>query len=1599
MNFAQKTMAVLFTAIPMLGLSADLYVDCLRGRDFYAGTSIKPKKTIQAAINSAVAGDCIVIAGGVYNENVRLSKPLTLFAHDPAVAVIDGRHAGHCLLITENAAGSVVDGLVFTHGAPTNDGNKYGGGIDCLADATIRHCVFKDNGNSSTTFAGGLHTTNRSRVSVENCLFVGNYAWASGGATLTEADSFVTFDRCTIFGNNSTDFIGNQGGIVVTHGSTGIVRNCILWGNSGMQLAAYGSWYGRDATVHVSYSCVQGGVAPNGIGHFYDDGGNISADPRFLDIARRNFWFRDNSPCWRKGHPDFFEHDGLRIHMGWWPSRQRPRPPRLEPPEPVDPPEPADPPSPPEPVEIVLDPQGGDCSADVIERNVNDTICCLPVPQRVGYNFLGWFDHADGGRRIFPEETVLASCTLYARWRECESPFFDVVGGHSGISSFVELDCRRAEGARDGRLWLNGELLASSEEEAFQWLWQPRELGRNVFVYQTGRSCTTTAVEVVGLTFAPIPEPEPPMALDESVRITPEVRSIPQGGAGKSILVTGGDWTAASSAPWIVLEATSGTASDPVAYTVTASTNVGERIGYVYVSGRVHTVVQKGRSGDVSAESLVVESEGGSASLSLDFDGRFAWDARPNADWITVRPTHGVGAGSIDCSIAPYDEVGTRAGSVTFGDRTVSVFQYGRRMKLSDVAFERDYLAHVLPVTVNALAATEWSATPNASWISVVDSDNGQGRRGASLLTLAIAENPSFRARTGTVTVGTETLTITQAGRPASACSLSIAPVETAADASGANGHFAVTATPDLPWTTESSAGWLVLLQSSASGSGNGNVFYTVSPNTSLQPRTATVVVRPADANLVPITHTVVQTAASSSLSASGHEFAAAGGTVTVDVSVPGSVAWSVSDVPSWITVLNGTSRVGSGSVTLQASPNNGVASRTATMTIAGFPFVAGQKGRDFAIDCDAFVFGTDGDIDSFTVSPDGDMAWEAVASDPWISFLWGSNAGSGQGEVVFTVAPYVGDGSLRTGTIGIGGRTVFVSQRAYDLSISPRATQVSGNAGAGEIGVSAAIGDVWRAIRTEDWITIVSGTDSGTGSGTVRFAYTDNDTGVTRTGKIVIDGEVYTLTQASRVLVPVSAQVRGHGRVDGAVSHPVGSRVSLTAVPDAGYEFRYWITDAGESMQNPLSLTIDSATSVTAVFAPLTPEFVSAESSTNGVLLAWNDLAWAAEYRIYRAPSNSIPSAPLVSLPADGAATFLDTSGDEEQPFWYWVQAVGADAETESAVPATGRKRKPVVFSPILYSGLRGASHANPATYQEGTAVSFTPPGAVEGYAFAGWNPAGITADLTGAIDVEATWTPNAYSIVYRATGGTGEMEPTDCFYDRDALVSTNGFVRPGFEFLGWAASAGGEVLYQGGDWVRNLASAQGAVVELFAVWEDVGGVPSIIGDNGATVTGNAESGYVIRPSEGNTVVEVTLPDGLDPSLVTVEVGTAVETVKPNGVTVKVVKGESDITPWLDIPAANASGVIAVGRASVRQAVADEAMDASKGMSFEVRDGLPVLTTAATKPGLTYTLVEGATLDTMGDSATKQGDGQPWTPTITVKGGESGFYRIKVGK
>ena len=477
------------------------------------------------------------------------------------------------------------------------------------------------------------------------------------------------------------------------------------------------------------------------------------------------------------------------------------------------------------------------------------------------------------------------------------------------------------------------------------------------------------------------------------------------------------------------------------------------------------------------------------------------------------------------------------------------------------------------------------------------------------------------------------------------------------------------------------------------------------------------------------------------------------------------------------------------------------------------------QKARGVEVEYDEKLFNARGGSSSISIHPDGNVAWTVEVSDVWI-IVWGDESGTGDAEIEYMVAAWNDEGSSRTGWIKIGDKKIYITQRAYDLSISPNGKKVTGNNGAGEIGVSASIGDVWNVIVTEPWITIVDGYDSGTGSGTVRFIYTENNTGKTRTGKIIIAGEVYTLEQAARMMVNITATAGRGGKVSGGGSYDLGSEVTLTAIPDDGYKFSYWTGDVS-TMQNPIKLTVDVAKSVSAVFEPLPIAFESVTSGTDGVRLSWNNLAWATTYRIYRGVT-SVPSSAtqLAEIVNTGNCTYLDESGVIETTYWYWIEAEGAEDSVMSD-PMTGMKQKPIVISPITYQNLRGATHTNPESYQEGTLVSFTNPSGVIGYTFAGWTPSQITADMTGAQTVRANWSANSYTISYNANGGSGTMDAAPATYDSEVIVAENGFTWTGYVFKGWATETDGAVVYAPGQPVTNLTAQSGGVVTLYAVWE----------------------------------------------------------------------------------------------------------------------------------------------------------------------------------
>ena len=82
-------------------------------------------------------------------------------------------------------------------------------------------------------------------------------------------------------------------------------------------------------------------------------------------------------------------------------------------------------------------------------------------------------------------------------------------------------------------------------------------------------------------------------------------------------------------------------------------------------------------------------------------------------------------------------------------------------------------------------------------------------------------------ARTGALTVAGLTFTVNQAGT----CVYSLSATSASSASAGGTGAFNVIGTTGCLWTTKSNAAWITVI-SGASGSGNGTVSYSLSPNT-----------------------------------------------------------------------------------------------------------------------------------------------------------------------------------------------------------------------------------------------------------------------------------------------------------------------------------------------------------------------------------------------------------------------------------------------------------------------------------------------------------------------------------------------------------------------------------------------------------------------------------------------------------------------------------------------------------------------------------------------------------------------------------------------
>lgn len=84
------------------------------------------------------------------------------------------------------------------------------------------------------------------------------------------------------------------------------------------------------------------------------------------------------------------------------------------------------------------------------------------------------------------------------------------------------------------------------------------------------------------------------------------------------------------------------------------------------------------------------------------------------------------------------------------------------------------------------------------------------------------------------------------------------------------------------------------------------------------------------------------------------------------------------------------------------------------------------------------------------------------------------------------------------------------------------------------------------------------------------------------------------------------------------------------------------------------------------------------------------------------------------------------------------------------------------------------------------------------------------------------ARWQANTYSVKFDANGGSGSMSDQAMVYDTSSKLTANNFTSTGYTFVGWNTKADGSgTSYTDQQEVKNLASADGAAVTLYAQWK----------------------------------------------------------------------------------------------------------------------------------------------------------------------------------
>jgi hypothetical protein len=437
-----------------------------------------------------------------------------------------------------------------------------------------------------------------------------------------------------------------------------------------------------------------------------------------------------------------------------------------------------------------------------------------------------------------------------------------------------------------------------------------------------------------------------------------------------------------------------------------------------------------------------------------------------------------------------------------------------------------------------------WDASTSASWISGLSPTSGQG---TANIAFRIAANDGASSREGMIVVNGEQARVSQRAP----CRYDVGPSSHRVGIEGGAASIRISTDNECTWTAAADVSW-ISLASSAAGSGNGTVSFTVAPNQG-EARSGTIGVANQRSSVTQVGVSVE--GCNPTFSPTSQNLGAAGGAgIRVSVTAASPCQWIASSNATWISITSGAITTGNGTVVFSVAANTGPA-RTGTLTIAERTFTVTQAAGgnnppppsppppspppscSYSISSEGQSLPVSGGTGSVNVTTTAACAWTASSNASWITITSGGT-GTGNGSLGFLVLPNVG--GSRNGTLTIASHTFTVTQAAggnnppppsppppsppptppeptpppcsYSISSTSESLPVSG--GTRSVNVLTTAACAWTAASHASWITITSG-GTGTGNGSVGFLVLPN-VGGSRNGTLTIASRTFTVTQAA---------------------------------------------------------------------------------------------------------------------------------------------------------------------------------------------------------------------------------------------------------------------------------------------------------------------------------------------------------------------------------------------------------------------------------------------------------------------------------------------------